>query len=211
MGGHEAGNQTDADWKEMKGALGFILFWFAHNLFASDPIHLIKLNDTINPGSADFVIQRINEANEAKAPFLIIQLDTPGGLLTSTRQIIQSILNSKIPIIVWVGPQGAQAGSAGALITFAADVAVMATGSNIGAAHPVQSSGQSLDATMNDKITNDTAAFAEGVAKAKGRNFQWARQSVTESKSVTAQEALKLNVIDFIADDISSLQKQLHQ
>jgi len=178
-------------------------------LWGAPVVPLLKISDTINPGTADFIINEIRFSNERKDPLLILQLDTPGGLLTSTRQIIQSMLNSTTPIVVWVGPRGAQAGSAGALITFAADVAVMATGSNIGAAHPVQGGGQPMDKTLSDKLTNDTAAFAEGLAKTKGRNTEWARQAVTESRSIPSDEALRLNVIDFIADDIQSLEQKL--
>ncbi len=193
----------------MKKHLALFFLTLTLKLIGTSEVPVIKISDTINPGSADFILSEIETANGNGSPFAIIQLNTPGGLLTSTRQIIQGILNSKIPIVVWIGPRGSQAGSAGALITFAADIAVMATGSNIGAAHPVQGGGEGMDKTLSDKITNDTAAFAEGLAKAKGRNVEWAKLSVTESKSVTAEEALKLKVVDFLADDLASLERQL--
>lgn len=176
---------------------------------ASDTVPLIKIDDTINPGTADYISTQIRRASSSGADYLVIEIDTPGGLLTSTRHIIQSMLNSPTPIVVWVGPKGAQAGSAGALITYAADIAAMATGSNIGAAHPVDASGKSIDKTSNEKITNDTAAFAESLAKAKGRNSDWVKESVFLSKSITASEAEKIKVIDLIADDRNDLETKL--
>lgn len=170
----------------------------------------IVVKDTINPGTADFIETAIRKADADKAPFLLIELDTPGGLLSSTRQIVQQMLNSKTPIVVYVAPRGAQAGSAGALITLAADVAAMAPGTNIGAAHPVSGGGDEKPSdAMNEKITNDTAAFAESVAKTRGRNTAWAIKAVRESQSTIADEALKIGVIDLIAEDRGDLLKQL--
>lgn len=178
-------------------------------ILASDAIPVIQVEDTINPGTADYIISQIASAESSKAQYLVLQIDTPGGLLTSTRQIIQSMLNSPIPIIVWIGPKGAQAGSAGALITYAADVATMASGTNIGAAHPVDGSGKSIDKTSNDKVTNDTAAFAESLAKAKGRNSEWVKESVFSSKSIPSTTAAASKVIDFIAEDLNDLEIKL--
>lgn len=165
-------------------------------------VPVLTVTDSINPGTADYIISNIDSAEKAGAPYLIIKLDTPGGLLTTTRQIVQRMLGSKIPIVVFVVPRGARAGSAGALITFASDVAVMAPGTNIGAAHPVNSNGEDIDKTMRDKIANDTAAFAEGLSKAHGRNSEWAIKSVRESSSIIAEEALKKDVIDLVAGDL---------
>ncbi len=186
----------------------FLFLFFSVNAMGSD-VPLLHVNDTINPGTGDYIIRNIQRAEETKAPFLILQLDTPGGLLSTTRQIIQAMLNARIPIVVFIGPRGAQAGSAGALITFAADVAAMAPGSNIGAAHPVTESGGDPSDTMKEKITNDTAAFAESLARAKGRNREWAIQAVTKSASIPAEQALKTQVIDLIADDSLELLKKL--
>ncbi|MBI1861261.1 MAG: nodulation protein NfeD, partial [Deltaproteobacteria bacterium] len=117
-------------------------------LFGNPVIPILTVNDSINPGTADYIISNIRAAENDHAPYLIIELDTPGGLLTSTRQIVQKMLNSPIPVVVFVGPQGARAGSAGALITFASDVAAMAPGTNIGAAHPVVPGSDKVDSTM---------------------------------------------------------------
>ncbi len=186
-----------------------IISLFSLATLAESKVPVIQIADTINPGTADYIISEIEQAEKLGAPFLILQLDTPGGLLNSTRQIIQAMLNSPIPIVVWVGPKGAQAGSAGALITFAADISAMAPGTNIGAAHPVDGSGQVQDKVLAEKITNDTAAFAESLARAKGRNIEWAQSSVRNSSAISSEEALKLKVVDLIANDLDDLEIKL--
>ena len=186
-----------------------IISLFSLAILAESKVPVIQIADTINPGTADYIITEIEQAEKLGAPFLILQLDTPGGLLNSTRQIIQAMLNSPIPIVVWVGPKGAQAGSAGALITFAADISAMAPGTNIGAAHPVDGSGQVQDKVLAEKITNDTAAFAESLARAKGRNIEWAQSSVRNSSAISSEEALKLKVVDLIANDLDDLEIKL--
>ena len=168
-------------------------------------ILLIKLDSTVNPGSADFFITSLNRAQNSEFDALLIELDTPGGLVESTRDIVQAFLNSKIPVIVYVTPPGARAGSAGVMITMAAHVAVMAPGTNIGAAHPVAGGGEEIGEEMNKKITNDTAAWIEGIAEQRKRNKEWAVKAVRDSVSVTATQALKVNVIDFVADDLQDL------
>ena len=173
------------------------------------PIPVLEIADSINPGTADYLIEGIKTAERQGAAFVVIQLDTPGGLLSSTRSIIQTMLASKIPVVVFVAPKGAHAGSAGALITLAADVAAMAPSTNIGAAHPVAGNGDTLDDTMREKIENDTAAFAESLAKAKGRNTKWAIESVRKSISIISEQALKEKVIDLTAEDLSDLFKKL--
>ena len=186
-----------------------IISLFSLATLAESKVPVIQIADTINPGTADYIITEIEQAEKLGAPFLILQLDTPGGLLNSTRQIIQAMLNSHIPIVVWVGPKGAQAGSAGALITFAADISAMAPGTNIGAAHPVEGSGQVQDKVLAEKITNDTAAFAESLARVKGRNIEWAQSSVRNSSAISSEEALKLKVVDLIANDLDDLEIKL--
>lgn len=187
----------------------FVLFLvlLTQPLFAA--AHWLRLADSINPGTMDYLITGIQKAEADHAEYVIIQMDTPGGLLNSTRGIVQAMLNAKIPVVVFVGPKGAQAGSAGAIITLAADIAAMAPGTNIGAAHPVSAGGEKLDDTMKDKITNDTAAFAESLAKTKGRNTDWARRAVTESASIIAEKALSEGVIDLMADDANQLSEKL--
>ena len=184
------------------------LLFLVDTLFAQS-YRVLTVSDTINPGTADYIVRGIEEAEAVPAEFIIIEIDTPGGLLTSTRTIVQKMLSSKIPVIVFVAPKGAQAGSAGALLTFASDIAAMAPGTNIGAAHPISGGGEKMDKVMEEKVANDTAAFAESLAKAKGRNTDWARKAVTKSASITANEALKEGVIELIAEDRADLLKKL--
>lgn len=167
-------------------------------------VNVITIADSINPGTSDFIIRSIQLAQKAGAEALVIELDTPGGLVESTRDIVQELLASKLPVVVYVSPPGAHAGSAGVMITLAADLAVMAPGTNIGAASPVSGTGE-MDETMQKKVTNDIASWVKSIAEKRGRNEKWAVKAVTEAASVTATEALKLNVIDLIADDLPSL------
>jgi len=169
------------------------------------------LDGSISPASKDFVIRAITQAEQAHGSLLVIELNTPGGLGESMRDIVMAELSSTVPIVVFVGPAGARAASAGVLITLAADVAAMAPGTNIGAAHPVQliPSGTNTDETMTEKITNDAVAFAKSVAQERGRNVEWAEAAVRESSSLTATEALDQGVIDLIADDLSDLLQRL--
>jgi membrane-bound serine protease (ClpP class) len=185
-----------------------LVIFHSTSLIAKDALHL-TIQDTINPGIADYVIAGITHAETTDAAYVLIELDTPGGLLNSTRLIVQKILSSRVPVVLFIGPKGAQAGSAGAILTFASDVAVMAPGSNIGAAHPVSGGGEKMDETLAAKVANDTAAFAESLAKTKGRNTEWARKSVLQSASIPADEALKMNVIDLMADDAKDLSQKL--
>ena len=160
----------------------------------------ITVNDGINPSTAEFIHDGIEKAEQEKAECLIINLNTPGGLLTSTREIVTNIMQSKVPVIVYVSPTGAHAGSAGTFITMASNIAAMAPGTNIGAAHPVDMNGKS-DAVMNEKIINDASAFIRTIAEKRGRNIQWAEDAVRNSVSITEQEALEKNVINVIAND----------
>lgn len=183
--------------------LGFwAVFWATLGSAAQVPV--LTVSDTINVGTADYIESGIENAAERNSPFLILQLDTEGGTLQATRKIVQAILNSKIPIVVFVTPKGGHATSAGTFITLAADIAVMSPGTHIGAAHPVLAQGK-MDDVMKEKATKDTAAFAESLAKAKKRNTQWARLAVEKSESVIAKTALEKNVIDFMANDLGDL------
>lgn len=192
----------------MKAALLIAALFLGHVSHAAG-VPLLRVADSINPGTADYIIAGIESAEKDHAPYLVMVLDTPGGLLTSTRLIVQKILNSDVPVVVFVGPRGAHAGSAGALITFAADVAAMAPATNIGAAHPVSPGGDGGDKTMAAKMANDVAAFAESVAKQRGRNTEWAVKAVKDSASIPSDEALKRGVIDLIAEDVADLQAKL--
>ncbi len=168
-------------------------------------IYLLQLNGMINPITAQYVIQGIEEAEKANAEFLILQLDTPGGLDTSMRDIVKKMLNSTIPIVVYVYPSGGRAASAGVFITLASNIAVMAPGTNIGAAHPVALGEGAIDETMKAKIENDAAAYIKAIAEKRGRNIQWAEKAVRESASLTEQEAIENGVIEFIAQDLNEL------
>ena len=159
----------------------------------------------INPVAAEYMAQVIADASGAGAEALVLQLDTPGGLDTSMRLIIKEISASKIPVIVYVSPTGARAASAGVFITLAAHVAAMAPGTNIGAAHPVAMGGGEMDKEMKKKVENDAAAYIKTLAEKHGRNVRWAEDAVRQSVSATETEALKLKVIDLIAEDLPAL------
>jgi membrane-bound serine protease (ClpP class) len=173
-------------------------------------VDLIAINGSINPAVDDFIRESIGRAKANGARALVIQLDTPGGLVDSTRTIVKEMLAAPVPILVYVAPSGARAGSAGVFITMAAHVAAMAPTTNIGAAHPVAGGGQEVKGVMGEKIENDIAAFSETIAQRRGRNAEWAIQAVRKSVSITEKEALKINVIDIIAKDIDELLKQAH-
>jgi membrane-bound serine protease (ClpP class) len=154
---------------------------------------------------ADYLIEGINKAEKAGASAVVIRMDTPGGMVTSVKTIIKTMENSKLPIIVYVAPSGSSAASAGAIITVAADVAAMAPGTNIGAAHPVGGGGQQIDSVMSDKIINDLTAYIRGIVLNKGRNADWIEKAIRESVSITSKEALDLKVIDVLADSVPDL------
>jgi membrane-bound serine protease (ClpP class) len=176
-------------------------------------VGLIKINGAIGPATATYIARALETAAAQNDECLVIQLDTPGGLLDSTEQIIQKMYDAKVPTVVYVAPAPARAGSAGVFITMAADIAAMAPHTRIGAAHPVElgSTGQveKPDDTMKTKIENDTAAFAKSIAEKRHRNIQWAVASVRESASITAEDALAKDVIDLIADNLPDLLKQI--
>ncbi|HHS48275.1 MAG TPA: nodulation protein NfeD, partial [Desulfurella acetivorans] len=196
----------------MKRLIFFLIIFtisiFPAKTFAKDII-VLTVNGVINPPHSEYVIKGIKKANEQNAEAVIIQLDTPGGLDTSMRSIIKEMLNSQIPVIVYVSPKGARATSAGAFITLAAHIAAMAPGTNIGAAHPV-AVGEKMDKTMAEKVTNDAVAYIKSIAKQKGRNTEWAEQAVRKSISSTETEALKVGIIDLIAEDLQSLVKEIN-
>lgn len=169
------------------------------------PIFVIEVDGIINPATAKFIIQSIDQATESGAQCLIIQLDTPGGLMESMRIIVKKILTSSIPVIVYVSPSGARAASAGVFITMAAHIAVMAPSTHIGAAHPVSLGEGKESKTMSEKIVNDTVSYIKTTAKTRGRNADWAEKAVKKSVSITEEEAVKLNVVDFISPDLQDL------
>ncbi|UCG14968.1 MAG: nodulation protein NfeD [Deltaproteobacteria bacterium] len=168
-------------------------------------IKVIKIEESINPGTAHFLERGTQQAVEEEADILVVQLDTPGGLVSSMRTMVKTIMNAPLPIVVYVAPSGAQAASAGVFVAMAADIAAMAPGTNIGAAHPVVASGKEMDKTMDTKVVNDLVAFAKSIATRRGRNAEWAEEAVRKSVSATAEEALELKVIDLIARDMEDL------
>ena len=163
----------------------------------------------ITPVTADYLDSVIERAEEEKAALLVVELDTPGGLDTAMRQMVQAILKSKVPVAVFVYPSGARAASAGVLITLAADIAAMAPGTNIGAAHPVNVGGGAMDNTMSRKVENDAAAYARSLATQSGRNADWAESAVRESASLSAKDALDKKVIDLVVSDLPGLLARL--
>ena len=190
-------------------------------------VYRAVIDGAIQPASAEFIVDAIELATESRTVALVIELDTPGGLVDSTRDIIQGILASDVPIIVYVAPGGARAGSAGVFITLAAHVAAMAPGTNIGAATPIQIGGpgtrpegpapadsaaeRSLedDSDLDRKVLNDTVAFIRTIAEKRGRNADWAEEAVREASSITETEALEENVIDVIAPTLDILLEEI--
>jgi membrane-bound serine protease (ClpP class) len=164
---------------------------------------------SINPVTADYLSSVIEKAEEAGAALLVVELDTPGGLDSAMRQMVQEIIKTRIPVVVYVSPSGARSASAGVLITLASDVAAMAPGTNIGAAHPVSVGGGGMDNTMAKKVENDAAAYARSLAEKKGRNADWAESAVRESTSLTEKDALEKRVIDMVAPSLDDLLARL--
>ena len=199
----------------MKNLAGFILLLAnllaaaAFPTFASakDIIYL-KAEGVVNPVMSGYIGDALEEAKTIGAEAIIIELDTPGGLDLSMRDIVKATLASEVPVVVYVAPAGSRAASAGVFVTYAANVAAMAPGTNIGSAHPVSMGGQ-MDETMTKKVENDAVAYIKGIAQKRGRNAQWAEMAVRESVNITAEEALKLGVIDIVASGRDELLKRL--
>jgi len=193
----------------MKRILLYLLF--SHLLLPAvkaQTVVSIHVDATINPSTAEFIHHAIAKAENKKAECLIIHLNTPGGLLKSTRNIVGDIMESAVPVVVYISPAGADAGSAGVFITLSANIAAMAPGTNIGAAHPV-TSGE-VDSIMYGKITNDAAAFIRTIAKKRNRNIEWADNAVRRSYSYSETEALQDSVIDLIAKNDAELLKMIN-
>ena len=168
---------------------------------------VIVLDGPISSGAATFLARGIARAEDNGSAMVILRLDTPGGLGTAMKSMVKTILNSPVPVIVYIAPGGASAASAGVLVTISANIAAMAPGTNIGAAHPVQSNGSDIGKTMETKVVNDMVSYARSIAEMKGRNAQWVEKAIRESVSITAEEALDKKVIDLIAPDMGQLLK----
>jgi membrane-bound serine protease (ClpP class) len=177
---------------------------------APGAIQVITVQQAITPATTSFLRSALEAAAKEQAEMLIVQLDTPGGLLDATKDIVQLVLGSSIPVVVYISPAGARAASAGTMITLASHVAAMAPATHIGAAHPVSLFGTgNQDKVVGEKIVNDTAAFIESIAELRGRNVEWAISAVRESKSITANKALELKVVELLAEDLPDLIRQL--
>jgi membrane-bound serine protease (ClpP class) len=193
----------------MKYIFTFLALYFLLPLLAAgQTVISIKIEGIINPVTADFIHESLENADSKKAACLLIHLNTPGGLLQSTREIVTELLESKVPVVVYVSPEGSHAGSAGVFITLAAHVAAMAEATNIGAAHPVSLQG-AMDSVMSEKVTNDAAAFIRSIASKRNRNLEWAEDAVRKSLSITSAEAIQKHVVDLIAFSDRDLLNQI--
>jgi membrane-bound serine protease (ClpP class) len=186
-----------------------LLFTFAADRAASAEVVKIKVDDTIQPITAEYIDRAINHANQIHASALLIEMSTPGGLETSMRDIVSKILESPVPVIIYVAPSGSRAASAGFFILESADIAAMAPGTNTGSAHPVTMTGSDIPGDMRKKVENDAAAFLRSYVSKRGRNVELAESAVRESKSWSNEEALKNNLIDVVAKNQSDLFQQL--
>src|SRR2546425_3880504 len=194
------------------GAILAACLWQSASGGGAEKMCTIKVEGAIGPATASYISHAVDEAASQGAQCLIIQLDTPGGLLDSTKTIVQKFLDAKVPTVVYVAPSGAWAGSAGCFITLAADVAAMAPTTSIGAAHPVSmgiGGMEKTDDVMKQKLENFASSYIESIAEKRGRNVEWAKSSVRESASITAEKALELKVIDLIARDVPDLLKEI--
>lgn len=174
-----------------------------------ETIRYLSVEGIVNPVMAEFIIDNIDEAEKEGDHLLVIELDTPGGLDLSMREIIKSMMSSEVPVAIYIAPQGSRAASAGAFITYASHIAAMSPGTNIGSAHPVQMGGGEMDETMASKVENDAAMYIKSIAEKRGRNSEWAEKAVRESVNVTSEDALKMNIIDILADDRKDLLAQI--
>ena len=191
-----------------------VLLVFGATVCQADEVWVLTIDGVINPVASRYLTNYIKRAERSGVECLIVEMDTPGGLLTSTRDITKAILNANVPIVIYISPRGAQSASAGVFITIAAHFAAMSPGTNIGAAHPVNLGGGGLfgskpdsaqTETMMDKVTNDAVAYIRSLAKERGRNEEWVEEAVRKSISVTETEAVQENVVDLVAKNLNEL------
>ena len=192
--------------------LFFLFVWLSVLTFPLDSpttnVLVITLDGAINPAAAEYIHYGIDQAVANNSQCLVIRLNTPGGLLESTRTIVSDILQSPVPVVVYVSPPGSRAASAGVFVTLSAHIAAMAPGTNIGAAHPVTLQGQ-MDSIMTEKVTNDAAAFIRTLSEKRHRNVEWAEEAVRKSISITETEAMRDSVIDLIANNMKDLLQKI--
>ncbi|MCB0337990.1 MAG: nodulation protein NfeD [Bdellovibrionales bacterium] len=188
----------------------FVLFC-SHTVALADnaQVAIIRMQMGIFPGTAEFLKESISRAEHEKMSALVVELDTPGGMLQASQDMVKAIFDSSIPVVFYVSPTGGSATSAGVFLTLASHVAVMAPGTSIGAAHPVAGDGQDIQGDMRTKAENMTVAMVKSISERRGRNVQWAEKAVRESESITESQAVKLGVVDFIADDLDGLLRKL--
>ena len=192
--------------------LFFLFVWLSVLTFPLDSpttnVLVITLDGAINPAASEYIQYGIEQAVKNNSQCLVIRLNTPGGLLESTRTIVSDILQSPVPVVVYVSPPGSRAASAGVFVTLSAHIAAMAPGTNIGAAHPVTLQGQ-MDSIMTEKVTNDAAAFIRTISEKRHRNVKWAEEAVRKSISITETEAMRDSVIDLIANNMKDLLQKI--
>jgi membrane-bound serine protease (ClpP class) len=194
----------------MKNITLFLMIILVFPILIHAEIYTMKIDGPIETITEEYIVDSFKKVKEsANAKLVIIQVDTPGGYSTSMRAIIKEIMDSPVPVAVYVSPKGAQAASAGFLITIAADIACMSPGTNTGAAHPVSVTGTDIENTMKEKVTNDAVAYAKSLARSRNRSEELSELAVRESKSYTAEECLKNNLIEYIAENTADLLKQL--
>ena len=185
--------------------LSILIFWSTPGFCNDREVMIIELVGAINPGTATFMTRGLEEAEKSGSALVIIRLDTPGGLASSMQTMVKAIMNSRTPVVVYVAPKGAGAASAGVMVTISAHIAAMAPGTNIGAAHPVTAGGKDIGKTMSEKVVNDMASRGRSIAQDKGKNAEWVEKAIRESVSITADEAVKKNVVDLVAADLDEL------
>ena len=193
----------------LKHIFSLFLLFSSLLLPQKNTVLVLTADCAVHPPLADYISTGIEKAEEIQAECLVVKLNTPGGLLTSTRKIVQEFLEAEIPIVVYVHPAGSQAASAGVFITLAANIAVMAPGTNIGAAHPVAMQG-TMDTIMSEKATNDASAFIRSISEKRKRNVEWSEEAVRKSISITEKEAFEQNVINFIAEDLNEVIEKIN-
>ena len=179
--------------------------WVGALAHGTSPVWVIDLDDVIEASSARYLSDSLDEARTSDVPLVVLRIDTPGGWMDSTRDIVKDILASPVPVAAYVSPEGASASSAGTYIVYASHVAAMAPATNIGSATPVRGDGEAMEPNLERKVVNDAVAQMRGLAELRGRNIEWAEKTVREATNLTASEALEQNVIDLMATDISAL------
>ena len=179
--------------------------WVGALAHGTAPVWGIDLDDVIEASSARYLSDSLDDARTSDVPLVVLRIDTPGGWMDSTREIVKDILASPVPVAAYVSPEGASASSAGTYIVYASHVAAMAPATNIGSATPVRGDGEAMEPNLERKVVNDAVAQMRGLAELRGRNIEWAEKTVREATNLTASEALEQNVIDLMATDISAL------